>query len=150
MDLILWRHAEAEEGAPDSDRKLTARGVKQAQQMAEWLRRRLPGDTLVLASPAKRTQQTARELTESYATVAPLAVGASFASILAAAGWPDAKGAVVVVGHQPALGRTAAMLLAGEEADWSVKKGGIWWFSSRARRGESQIVLRAVMSPELL
>ena len=28
MDLILWRHAEAEEGLPDLSRKLTARGQK--------------------------------------------------------------------------------------------------------------------------
>ncbi len=34
MDLILWRHAEAEEGGagqPDAKRRLTARGDKQAQ-----------------------------------------------------------------------------------------------------------------------
>ena len=37
MDLILWRHAEAEEAAPgggDSERELTPRGEKQALRMA--------------------------------------------------------------------------------------------------------------------
>ena len=34
MDLILWRHAEAEDGMPDAGRKLTEKGLKQAQQMA--------------------------------------------------------------------------------------------------------------------
>ena len=28
MDLILWRHAEAEEGDPDLERKLTAAGIQ--------------------------------------------------------------------------------------------------------------------------
>ena len=29
MDLILWRHAEAEPGEPDLGRRLTAKGLKQ-------------------------------------------------------------------------------------------------------------------------
>jgi len=49
MDLILWRHAEAEdlhEGGPqegsDLHRSLTSRGEKQAARMAAWLDRQLP------------------------------------------------------------------------------------------------------------
>ena len=37
MDLILWRHAEAEVGSDDLARRLTVRGAKQARQMAAWL-----------------------------------------------------------------------------------------------------------------
>ena len=37
------------------------------------------------------------------------------------------------------------LVLAGEEADWTVKKGAVWWFSSRVRQGETQTVLRAVI-----
>ena len=37
MDLILWRHADAAQGGRDLERKLTARGSKQAARMAEWL-----------------------------------------------------------------------------------------------------------------
>ncbi|MEO7547467.1 MAG: histidine phosphatase family protein, partial [Ramlibacter sp.] len=40
MDLILWRHAEAEdapEGGDDLDRALTSRGEKQAARVAAWL-----------------------------------------------------------------------------------------------------------------
>ena len=33
MDLILWRHAEAEPGEPDLGRRLTAKGLKQAERM---------------------------------------------------------------------------------------------------------------------
>ncbi|MBI5792167.1 MAG: histidine phosphatase family protein, partial [Rhodocyclales bacterium] len=53
-------------------------------------------------------------------------------------------------GHQPTLGRVAALLLGGAEDDWTVKKGAVWWFSNRTREGETQTVLRGVISPDLL
>ncbi len=37
MDLLLWRHAEAEDGDDDLKRRLTARGEKQARTMATWI-----------------------------------------------------------------------------------------------------------------
>ena len=43
----------------------------------------------------------------------------------------------------------AALLLAGVEADWTIKKGALWWFSNRVREGETQTVLRAVVPPDL-
>ena len=150
MDLILWRHADAEDGAPDAVRKLTAKGEKQAERMAAWLKSYLPKDARVLVSPARRAQQTAQALTDDFQTVKEIGVGADATAILVAAGWPDAKGAVVIVGHQPVLGRVAALLLAGAEEDWAVKKGGVWWLSNRVRQDERQTVLRAVMSPEFL
>ena len=62
MDLLLWRHAEAEDGIPDLKRKLTARGEKQAAQMAEWLKKNAPTNLRILVSPAVRCQQTAKAL----------------------------------------------------------------------------------------
>jgi len=150
MDLILWRHAEAEDGTPDSGRQLTEKGRRQAAAVAKWLGRRLPKDVRVISSPAKRCQQTAQALADDFEEVAAVGVGASAAELLSTVGWPNAKGAVVVVGHQPTLGRVAALLLSGEEADWSVKKGAAWWLSSRVRQDETQVVLRAVLAPELV
>ena len=145
-DLLLWRHADAEDGIPDSGRALTKKGLKQAKQVAQWLKPRLPHDCLILVSPAKRTQQTAAALDLPYTTDDRIGTRANFADILAAADWPRRKGAVLVVGHQPTLGRIAARLLAGESADWTIKKGALWWFSSR----EDEVILRAVASPDLL
>ena len=150
MDLILWRHAEAEEGFPDESRALTERGLRQAALMAQWLKPRLPKEYRLLVSPAKRTKQTAKALCSDFAVCNAVRPGASFTSILAETGWPDAKGCVVVVGHQPALGQVAALLLSGFEGAWSVKKGAVWWFSNRTRRDETQTVLRAVISPDQL
>lgn len=153
MDLLLWRHAEAEDGLPDLKRKLTTRGEKQAQQIAEWLKQHAPKKLRILTSPALRCQQTARALGLEFAIDKRLATDSNAPHLLATVGWPDGgedgNGAVLVVGHQPVLGQTAALLLSGEETDWTIKKGALWWFSNRTRRGETQTVLRAVIAPDL-
>ncbi len=150
MDLILWRHAEAEDGAPDPERRLTPRGQKHAARVAEWLLQRLPAKFVLLASPARRARETAQALGVPLRTVASLAPGAAVRDILAAAEWPGRKSAVVVVGHQLDLGRVAAFLICGVEAPWSLKKGGAWWLSSSARGGEAQVLVRAVVAPEFV
>lgn len=157
MDLLLWRHAEAEDGVPDLARRLTPRGEKQAQRMAAWLATHGPKKIRVLSSPARRCRQTAQALGHAVTTDERLGPAAGVADLLAAIGWPDggdesAPGptATLVVGHQPTLGRTAALLLGGHEADWSIRKGALWWFSQRTRAGETQTVLRAALSPEFV
>ena len=148
MDLILWRHAEAVDGIPDMARNLTARGKKQAEEMGKWLRARLPAQTRILVSPARRTLQTAEALTDKFEVVRELSPGAAPAAVLAAAGWPERKGAVLIVGHQPTIGLVASTLIAGEPMPWSVKKGAVWWISHRVRGEQPQVVLRAVMPPD--
>ena len=150
MELILWRHADAAEGEPDLERKLTGKGHKQAARVAKWLLARLPSRFTVIASPARRAQETAVALGVPFKTVQALAPGAGIEEILGAAGWPESKKPVIVVGHQPDLGRVAAYAVSGVRTSWSVKKGGLWWLESRARDGEAQVVVRAVMAPDLL
>jgi phosphohistidine phosphatase len=150
VDLILWRHAEAEPGEPDLGRRLTAKGLKQAQRMAEWLDGRLPDTTRVLSSPADRAQQTALALKRKFRTVDELAPGATASAVLAAAGWPDARESVLVIGHQPTLGEVSSFLLAGEELPWSIRKGAVWWLSNRVRDGVSTVVLKVVIGPDFV
>ena len=153
MDLILWRHAEAEDDASDDlQRPLTPRGLKQADRMAKWLNQRLPHRVRVLASPAVRTQQTALALERKFRTVDALAPGGSAEALLAAARWPDSSEPVLVVGHQPTLGQAVAWLLGGvDDASWSIRKGGVWWLRRRPERdGQAQTLLLAALSPEML
>lgn len=150
MDLLLWRHAEAVDGIPDASRELTQRGIKQADRMAEWLHANRPKRLRVLASPTLRTRQTAAAFSDDFEIVPALGTDASVAGILAATGWPDGAGACLLVGHQPSLGRLAALLLSGQEADWTIKKGALWWFTNRVREGESQTVLRCALPADLL
>lgn len=150
MDLILWRHADAEDGVPgrpDAERALTAKGEKQARRMAAWLEKRLPKDARVLASPAQRAQQTAQALTRQFETRRELGTEADARTVLKAAGWPQGKGTVVVVGHQPTLGQAAALALTGEAAEWSIKKGAAWWIESR---DGDEVITRAVVEPEMV
>jgi phosphohistidine phosphatase len=147
MDLILWRHADAEDGSPDEERKLTPKGEKQAQRVAAWLKERLPTNTVVLVSTARRASETAQALTRKYETSRDVGTSATPRSVLKAVGWPRGDGTVVVVGHQPVLGQTAALVLTGTEAGWSVSKGSAWWFSSR---DYDDVIVRAVISPDML
>jgi phosphohistidine phosphatase len=145
MDLILWRHAEAEEGAPDAERGLTKKGERQAEKMAKWLSTRVQKPARILASPTVRTQQTAATLNADFAIVKEIGVGSSAQRILQATGWPNAEGTVIVVGHQPTLGQLAALLLAGVELDWTIKKGAVWWLQTQD--GAAAPLLRAVLTP---
>src|SRR4051812_36619074 len=149
MDLILWRHADAEPGAAvrDLERDLTPKGREQTQRVAAWLRQWAPRDARILVSPARRTQQTAEALAASFTTDPTLAPGGDPRQVLAAAGWPDADGTVLVVGHQPTLGRAAALALTGRAADWSMQKASVWWLT---RRDDGSVRLRAVVPPDLL
>jgi phosphohistidine phosphatase len=150
MDLVLWRHAEAEEGGNDLARELTLKGQKQAARMAEWLLHRLPARFALISSPAARAQQTAQALGIPVKTAHDIAPGAAVSAILNAAGWPDYKGTVVMVGHQPDLGHAAAFLVLGSQGGVSIKKGGLWWLTDRVRGEAAQVVVRAVVSPDLL
>jgi phosphohistidine phosphatase len=154
MELVLWRHAEAEDGLPDLARALTPKGEKQARRMAQWLNDRLPESARVLASPAMRAQQTARALTDlggrKLRTVAALAPDTEVEDFLRAVDWPHGRQLVVAVGHQPTLGLVASRLLSGTEQAWAIKKGALWWLSSRADEGAEAATLLAAIHPGVL
>lgn len=153
MDLILWRHAEAQEeaeGVDDLQRTLTPRGEKQAARMAAWLRRNLPDGLRVLASPAVRTQQTVKALDRKYKLRAELLPGGAPQELLDLAQWPNAKGAVLVVGHQPVLGQVAAQLLGIQTGECAIRKGAVWWLRQRQRLDHTETVLLTLQTPEFL
>ncbi|MET3131305.1 phosphohistidine phosphatase [Oxalobacteraceae bacterium GrIS 1.11] len=150
MDLILWRHAEAESGAPDLERPLTLKGQKQARRMADWLGSQLPDSCRILVSPALRTLQTAEALGRKFKLHPELAPGAEAEDVLKVANWPASKESVLIVGHQPTLGQLAALLLTGEALDWEMRKAGAWWFSQREPGDPNSVYLKAVMGPDLV
>jgi phosphohistidine phosphatase len=152
MELILWRHAEAEDavGRDDLARNLTKHGRKQAAKMAEWLRPRLEGDWRVLVSPSQRTLQTVEPLETAFEASDAAATGSSPQKLLRETGWPSAARNVLVVGHQPTLGEVAAQLLRGGEGGVSVRKGAVWWFSTRERDGKFETTLKAVVNPDMV
>jgi phosphohistidine phosphatase len=158
MDLILWRHAEAEvalDGMDDLSRKLTSKGERQATRMAAWLDAHLPEGARVLVSPAKRTHQTALALGRKFKLRDELIPSASIDEILHLLKWSDQtgfqlKGPILLVGHQPYLGEIVSTLLGMNVQTCSVRKGSVWWLRTRLREGIVQTVLMSVISPELI
>ena len=157
MDLILWRHAEAEEleptdaaGIDDLSRRLTTRGDKQAARMAAWLDRQLPEGVRIWCSPAVRAEQTVLALGRKYRVREELAPDRSADDLLQLVQWPDARQPALVVGHQPTLGRVVARLLQMTEPECAVRKGSIWWLRQREKNGQAQTVLLTVQGTEWL
>jgi phosphohistidine phosphatase len=158
MDLILWRHAEAEvaaQGRDDMSRQLTPKGERQATRMAVWLDRHLPDGTRVLVSPARRTEQTAQALGRKYKLRDELTPDAQASDVLALLKWSpetgsQTKGSVLIVGHQPYLGQVIAQLLGMREEICAVRKGAVWWLRTRLREEKAQTVLMTVATPELI
>lgn len=156
MDLILWRHAEAEprrEGQSDLERALTAKGERQACRMAAWLNHHLADSTRVLVSPARRCQQTAEKLGRKFRTLAGLGAESGIDDVLRLAHWPQSNEPVLVIGHQPVLGGVCAQLISGQEQAWHIKKAAVWWLRQRRHEVEREgavpgVFLQAVQAPD--
>jgi phosphohistidine phosphatase len=88
-------------------------------------------------------------LDRKFKTLDALAPDGTVEGLLHAARWPDSREPVLVVGHQPTLGLVAAYLVSGQAQAWAVKKGGAWWLRAREREGQLQVVLHAVVGPDL-
>lgn len=149
MELLLWRHAEAAPTKPDMDRALTPEGQKQAAAMAGWLKTRLPENTRILVSPARRAQETASALGMDFITRDDLGPGAEPEAILKAANWPHGIENVLIVSHQPSLGIAAAMAVTNHRQHWNVEVGNLWWLSTETHDEKEHAVLRAIIPAEL-
>lgn len=117
MRLFIVRHAEAALGEPDDLRPLTDAGREQARLLGKQFADDGIRPDAVLSSPLLRARETAAEIARAVGVEAEpderLAPGADPDDIRAAA---SGRGeTVVVVGHQPDCGRTAAALTGGAE-----------------------------------
>jgi phosphohistidine phosphatase len=117
--VYLVRHGRAASGSPDELRSLTPDGREQARSLGERLADEAVRADAVLTSPLLRARETGELLAKALASSSEpderLAPGATTDDVRAAvAGRGEA---VVVVGHQPDLGRIAAELTGGPEPD---------------------------------
>lgn len=153
MELILWRHAEAEPHVPDPAgdplRALTAKGARHASRVGAWLDRQLPAQCRVLASPAVRCVQTAEALGRKFTTVDALGTESTPQRILEACGWPHARHPTVVVGHNPLLGQVAALIFSGAAHDWKIKKASVFWIASKGEDDPAPFV-RLAVGPDIV
>jgi phosphohistidine phosphatase len=157
MELILWRHAEAEPHKPeeatnpmiDQLRVLTPKGSRHASRVGAWLDRQLPAQCRILSSPATRCVQTAEALGRKYQTLDALNTHSTPEAILEASGWPDARQAVVIVGHNPLLGQVASLILCGQAQEWKIRKASVFWIAHKGEQDPAPFV-RLAVGPDLI
>lgn len=122
MLLYLLRHADAEGvRTTDAARELTPGGQRQAKTVATYCRRMGLRPELILASPFRRTVQTAEAVAGALEDMTMqsepfLASGMDPETALkelAAYGWAHS---LMLVGHQPDIGQLAAVLLGINDA----------------------------------
>lgn len=152
MQLILWRHAEAEIGEQDLARALTVKGRKQAQKIAAELHKRLPEHYDLWVSEAVRSQQTAAFLQHDWQVQAAFNPDEDVQPMLAKLNAARLAGVqtLVLLGHQPWIGDLCAYLLNqnwNATAYWSVKKGAFWWFDCQGELGVAPVKLRLMLAP---
>lgn len=151
MNIILWRHAQAEEGTNDLARRLTDKGRKQAHITAAWLHAHLRDTPQVWTSEARRSQETAAAL-KLPQTIVPLFNPESPPqTMLHFLQQLDPTRQHIIVGHQPWIGQLAALLLNGNDAplqSWRVKKSGLIWLNADFN-DHRQSELKAALCPEL-
>lgn len=169
QNILLWRHAQAEDLADfddldfdnrDSARPLSKKGQKQAEKVAGWLKNNMPKGTLIVSSNALRAKQTAQSLGLEYIVIADLAPNVTLETALKTIGELSvnnlASDNLLLVGHQPWIGLLAAQLLnfpkkLSESAkEISIKKGAVWWFKRPISQGNQPFKLFTVLAPSTL
>lgn len=147
--LWLLRHAEAEPHGTreDSERRLTARGERQARTVGLALAQLGTGFEVVLFSPKVRARRTAELVAEEWgedeqarlAVHAPLASGFEASDALDAMAPVTAEGRLLLVGHEPDLSHVVGQL-TGARID--LKKGGVAVVRLEGASGELALLLR--------
>lgn len=162
-DLILWRHAEAQDIQlvdDDLSRALTKKGKSQAASMANWLKQHLPKGTCIMSSAALRAEQTAQALALPYHIHNSLLPQASVDEVLQLVQetfYQSNISDILLIGHQPWLGQVAAYFLQINPAELSIKKSAVWWLTQNLNQQhkiddeqDEKFKLVAVQSPQFI
>ena len=138
MNLYLLRHGIAAEpgvagSKPDSERPLTAKGEDRLRKAAKAMAEMDLAYDLILSSPFRRAKQTAEIMAKNFKLQKKLA----FSDDLTPAGNPrlliqqlnqlrPEPENVLLVGHEPYLGKLIALLATGNTSlEIDFKKGGL-------------------------
>jgi len=145
QQLWLLRHGEAEphDARPDAERRLTARGERQAKAAGAALARLGIEFALVLTSPRVRGMDTARLACDSVGAEPvvhePLSGGFDRDDALELMAGQDADARVLVVGHEPDFSQVVHDLTGGIV---DLKKGGVAAVRVDGSRNELIVLLR--------
>ncbi|MDD1715164.1 MAG: phosphohistidine phosphatase SixA [Methanoregulaceae archaeon] len=136
MDLYILRHGKAgrRDGSSTDDRKrpLTAKGRKEMEEIALWIASSGIEPDWIATSPLVRARETAEIVARTLGLMdrleewEELAFGPGPEAILGklSAKGPDTRG--MVVGHEPLLSETIAILISSDgSARIALAKGGL-------------------------
>ena len=160
MKLYLVRHAIAEDRTRDVDdfeRALTAAGRKKMERAVRGLAALGLEAERVLTSPARRARETAEIVANGLGAVPieempELAPAASAHAVIHALQARDRSEALVLVGHEPGIGRLASLLLVGSPTSLALhfKKGGTLALEADLSRRSPRCVLEWFLAPKQL
>jgi len=151
MHLLLMQHGDALDKEQDPARALSSAGIAAVSGQGLWLAARLLPVGRILHSGKTRARQTAQLLAQKAGLTAvpqchdglgPLDLVAPVAAMA-----NKAADNVVLVGHQPFLGKLASVLLCGDEAllHAGFTPGTICWL--HRPQGESGWHLHGFLQP---
>jgi phosphohistidine phosphatase len=162
MNLYLLRHAIALDRSAwkkaDSDRPLTDHGVRKMKRIARGVLALDVKVDAILTSPYRRAYDTAAIVARAMDAEAKLRISRSLASD----GDPKALvrhlardfrtwESILLVGHEPYLGRLAGTLTAGSpEVSLTLKKGGICLLAADALTYGRCATLEWLIPPRIL
>ncbi|UYG02487.1 phosphohistidine phosphatase SixA [Halomonas sp. LR3S48] len=115
--LFLMRHGEAAPGHPDRERKLSDRGLAEAERMANWLGRQALEGARLYASPYLRACQTASPVARTLGVepeVLPIITPDDSPAVVC--DWLlslEGDIPIVLVSHMPLVGALTALLVEG-------------------------------------
>jgi phosphohistidine phosphatase len=161
MNVYLMRHGTAEtnddQHVRDEQRELTKKGARKTRKAAKGLRALgIPFDRIV-TSPLARARETADivadvlKLKEEVMEAAELAPSARVESLVARlVEYRDCQD-LLLVGHQPFLGKAASLLLCRNEgAEIELKKSGVCCIELNELDMKKPGVLRWMLTPSQL
>lgn len=138
MLLYLVQHAEAKKEAEDPARDLTAKGRRDIEGVAHYLKKLGVAVQQIVHSGKTRAQSTAEILAKHLQPPAGISEAPGLAPLDDPEIWADRVANLeedtLLVGHLPHLGRLAALLISGDQQRNAVnfQMGGV----VRLRRGE--------------
>jgi phosphohistidine phosphatase len=163
VNLLLLRHSNAEDVPPpgqvgDQFRRLTTDGREKARIIGRAIQRIEPGITRVLTSPAARALETAEDVVSQLEPRPPLEpcaglwIGGDIRGVVTRLRPLESDdGGILLVGHEPDLGRLVARLLTGGvDLRLVFKKGGLCKLSVRRLTAGRCATLEWLLTPRQL
>ena len=159
MLLHILRHAEAEALSPsglDADRALTDAGSKRMKAVARAISRMEPDFDAILVSPLVRARQTAEPVAaachfkDELRVTEALLPGSDPSTLLEELEGSEWK-TVLVVGHEPHMGRLFGRLVSGRrDVEVPMKKASLAVFEVHTQLGADRADLKSYLPPRVL